>query len=107
MPIHGNSVGFSRGARHGIHGDLIMLHSRDVVSTGAGAMIGFSLCGSRVSDFIAGGAVVTLIIIWLSTPKAIDIQSHFFNFDRYHSHRFNRKLHLLTIWPQLLSAMII
>jgi len=99
-------VSMSRGKNGHLDNRDTLIHSRDAVSTGAGAMIGFSLFGSSTADYFAGGAVLTLVILWLSTPKVFDIETQFSYFEAFHQNKYNRFVRLLTVWPHYLTVIV-
>mmetsp|Transcript_7726 Transcript_7726/g.8861 ORF Transcript_7726/g.8861 Transcript_7726/m.8861 type:complete len:254 (+) Transcript_7726:276-1037(+) len=101
------SVSLASSRHSYINNRDMLLHSRDAVSTGAGAIIGFSLFSSNSGDYFAGGAVLTLVILWISTPGVCDIETQLAFFEAFHQNRYNRFLHLSTLWPHYLTIIML
>lgn len=87
----------------------MILSTRDAASIGAGAWLGFYFFASDLSHCIPGGIVMSVFLLSLSTPQALDIQNQIctFNVKVKHSSLVNRGIHLASVWPVYLAGLVL
>lgn len=85
----------------------MLLNARDAASIGAGAWLGFYFFASDMSHCIPGGIVMSVFLLSLSTPQALNLQSQVCSFNIKHSSVVNRGIHLASVWPMFLAGLVL
>ena len=85
----------------------MILNKRDAASIGAGAWLGFYFFASDLSHCIPGGIVMSVFLLSLSTPQALDIQNQVCTFNVKHASVVNRGIHLASVWPVYLAGLVL